>query len=214
MAIRSKERSPARRGALTTLSGAPGLEGRSLENAIGSRVRALRRERDLSAVELSAAAGLSAGMLSKIENGQISPSLSSLDALARALNVPLTSLFAVYEERRDCSFVPAGKGLAIERRGTKVGHAYQLLGHGIGGSIAVEPYLIRLAENAEPYTGFQHGGTEFIFMLRGKVSYRVGDIQHDLRPGDSLMFDSGALLGPARMADHPVEFLSIITNGR
>ena len=58
-------------------------------------------------------------MLSKIENGGTSPSLSTLQALARALNVPLTSFFADFEERRDCSYVRAGQGVLIERRGTK-----------------------------------------------------------------------------------------------
>ena len=73
---------------------------------------------------------------------RISPSLSTLDALAEALNVPITSLFADIEERRDCSFVKAGPGVRIERRGTKAGHLYDLLGHSLAGDIAVEPYLI------------------------------------------------------------------------
>ena len=60
-------------------------------------------------------------MLSKIENGAVSASLESLEVLARALNVPLTSFFATYEERRDCSYVEAGKGVTIERRGTQGG---------------------------------------------------------------------------------------------
>jgi hypothetical protein len=79
-------------------------------------------------------------MLSKIENGQISPSLASLQALATALNVPLTTFFTTFEEKRDCSFVKAGTGVRIERRGTKAGHQYSLLGHALGGAVVVEPY--------------------------------------------------------------------------
>jgi len=70
----------------------------SLAEAIGSQVRSLRRKLDLTGAELADQAGLSAGMLSKIENGVVSASIESLDALARALNVPLTTFFASYEE--------------------------------------------------------------------------------------------------------------------
>ena len=58
--------------------------------AIGAQVRNLRRKLDLTGAELAEQAGLSAGMLSKIENGAVSASIESLEALARALNVPLT----------------------------------------------------------------------------------------------------------------------------
>src|SRR5882757_10295529 len=114
---------------LKTGSSAPSTEARSLERALGAQIRLLRRKQDLSVSDLATAAGISLGMLSKIENGQISPSLTTVQALATALSVPISSLFASVEERQDCSFVPAGRGVNIERRGTKAGHNYQLLGH-------------------------------------------------------------------------------------
>ena len=132
-------------------------------------MRNLRHKLDLTGAELADQAGLSAGMLSKIENGAVSASIDSLEALSRALNVPLTTFFASYEEQRDCSYVPRGQGVNIERRGTKAGHQYQLLGHSISGEVVVEPYLITLTEEAKPYTMFQHAGVEFIYMLTGKV---------------------------------------------
>ncbi len=114
---------------LRTGSAAPSeLSARPLEASIGLEVRRLRKSIDLTVTELGAAAGISAGMLSKIENGSISPSLGTLDALAKALNVPITRLFAETDERQDCSFVKAGAGVRIERRGTKAGHLYDLLG--------------------------------------------------------------------------------------
>jgi transcriptional regulator with XRE-family HTH domain len=195
---------------LTTGSGAPGAQERSLERAIGAQIRDLRQRFHLSVVDLANAAAISAGMMSKIENGQISPSLSTLQALAGALNVPITALFSAFEERRDCSYVPAGQGVVIDRRGTKVGHIYQLLGHTLGGDIVVEPYLITLNEEAAPYTGFRHAGTEFIYMLTGEVVYRHADRTYRLKPGDSLLFDSGALHGPETLVERPMTYLSII----
>ena len=178
--------------------------------AIGAQVRNLRRKLDLTGAELAEQAGLSAGMLSKIENGTVSASVESLDALARALNVPLTSFFASYEEKRDCSFVPASHGVLIERRGTKAGHQYELLGHSISGEIVVEPYLITLTKEAKPYTLFQHAGVEFIYMLTGRVLYRHADKTYPLAPGDSLFFDSAGLHGPEELTELPMTYLSII----
>ncbi|MBV5270798.1 MAG: helix-turn-helix transcriptional regulator [Afipia sp.] len=198
----------------STGSNAPVESSRALERALGARIRFIRREQDLSVLDLSSAANISAGMLSKIENGQISPSLSTLQSIANALKVSLSMLFAASEERRDCSYVRAKQGVVIERRGTKVGHVYQLLGHVIGGDVAVEPYLITLEENAEAFTGFQHSGIEFIYMLSGEVIYRHGDTSHRLRPGDSLMFDSGALHGPETLVKRPMTYLSIIVYPR
>ena len=193
-----------------TGSGAPPSVARTLEQALGAQVRRMRRQHDITAVELAEAANISTGMLSKIENGQISPSLGTLQALAAALNVPISNLFGAFEENRDCSYVRAGQGVVIERRGTKVGHQYELLGHALGGDVVVEPYLITLREEARPHTAFQHGGLEFIYMLSGEVVYRHGDRTYPLRPGDALLFDSAAPHGPEELVSRPMTYLSII----
>lgn len=198
----------------TTGSSAPGVATRTLEQALGSQIRTLRRKLDLTVSDLATAAGISNGMLSKIENGQISPSLATLQALAGALNVPISALFASFEEKRGCSYVRAGQGVTIERRGTKVGHQYQLLGHALGGEIGVEPYLITLREDAAPYTCFQHGGIEYLYMLSGELLYRHGDRSYELRAGDSLMFDSSAPHGPEKLSNLPATYLSIIVYPR
>ncbi len=197
-----------------TGSGAPAAIASTLEDALGIQVRAIRRQLDLTVSDLAGAAGISVGMLSKIENGQISPSLATLQAISKALNVPITTLFSTFEERRDCSFVRAHQGVIIERRGTKVGHQYELLGHGLGGDIVVEPYLITLSEEAAAYTGFRHAGVEFIYMLSGEVVYRHDDRTYHLRPGDSLMFDSGAAHGPEDLIVTPMSYLSVIVYTR
>lgn len=182
----------------------------SISAAIGSQVRNLRHKLELTGAELAEQAGLSAGMLSKIENGAVSASIESLEALSRALNVPLTTFFAIYEEQRDCSFVQSGHGVIIERRGTKAGHEYQLLGHSIAGEVVVEPYLITLTEEAKPYTLFQHAGVEFLYMLSGKVLYRHADKAYPMAPGDALFFDAGAPHGPEELTKLPMTYLSII----
>ncbi len=195
---------------LATGSGAPDVVLRSLEDAIGAQVRDYRKHAGLTVSELATAADISSGMLSKIENGQISPSLSTLQLLSSALNLPLTMLLASFEGDRGCSYVRRGEGVAIRRRGTKVGHNYQLLGQSLGGNIAVEPYIITLNEDAEPYTEFRHEGIEFIHMLVGEVFYAHGDRSYHLQPGDSIMFDSAELHGPQKLVKLPMTYLSII----
>lgn len=200
---------------LRTGSSAPAEESpRSLEVGIGAEVHRLRKSLDLTVAELGAAAGLSAGMLSKIENGAISPSLGTLKSLAATLNVPISRLFSESEERRECSFVKAGSGARIERRGTKAGHQYDLLGHSMSGELAVEPYLITLRQDAAPYTHFRHAGTEIIYMLSGKVRYRHDDQTYLMEQGDTLCFDASARHGPEELVQAPMQYLSIIVYPR
>lgn len=197
-----------------TGSSAPDPGERALERALGTQIRAIRRQQDLSISDLAGAAGISNGMLSKIENGAISPSLTTLQAISSVLQVPLSSLFASFEEREDCSYVPAGQGVLIDRRGTKVGHMYHLLGAVLRGEVVVEPYLITLSEDAVAYTGFRHSGIEFLYMLEGEVNYRHGSRTYHLTPGDSLLFDSSALHGPEHLPGVRARYLSVIVYPR
>jgi transcriptional regulator with XRE-family HTH domain len=207
---RKKPRSRRAANDLRTGSRAPGEMVRSLEAEIGAEVRKLRKDLELTVSELGAAAGISAGMLSKIENGSISPSLATLHSLSAALNVPISRLFSEREEQRDCSFVKGGHGVRIERRGTKAGHLYDLLGHSLGGPVGVEPYLITLKKDAVAYTNFRHAGVEFIYMLSGKVRYRHADRSYVMEPGDALFFDAAARHGPEELIKSPMTYLSII----
>ena len=191
-------------------------KGRSLEAAIGREVRNFRHQLNMTVAQLSVASGMSAGMLSKIENGQTSPSLTTLQTLARALGVPLTTLFARFEERRSAVFVKAGEGVEMERRGTRAGHQYNLLGHiaATSSEVQVEPYLITLSSESDVFPTFQHEGLEFLYMLDGEVVYRHGDELFTMQPGDSLFFDADAPHGPEKLVTLPARYLSIISYRR
>ncbi len=191
-----------------------GARENDLEVAIGREVRAFRQQLDMTVLALAKAAGLSTGMLSKIENGGISPSLNTLQALSRALHVPVTAFFRRFEEERTATFVRAGTGLKIERRGTRAGHQYQLLGHSSGKRIQVEPYLITLTAESDVFPLFQHSGVEFLYMLEGEVGYRHSDKTYVLRPGDSLYFDADAPHGPEELRKLPIRFVSVIAYPR
>ena len=185
---------------------------KNLEVAIGRQVRELRRRQRLTGADLATQTGLSVGMLSKIENGQISPSLTTLQMLANALRVPLVQLFSGFGEARGAMHVKSGRGVETERAGTRAGHQYNLLGH-IGSNnsgVVVEPYLITLTDESDRFPTFQHEGMEMLYMLEGRVDYRHGERLYRLEPGDSLLFDADAPHGPEVLIDLPALFLSII----
>lgn len=71
----------------------------NLERAIGREVRACRKKLGITVADLANATGLSLGMLSKIENGNISPSLTTLQSLSHALGVPLRRSSAATRSR-------------------------------------------------------------------------------------------------------------------
>jgi transcriptional regulator with XRE-family HTH domain len=181
-----------------------------LIEAVGAQVKSLRQALNMTSTEAAKAAGLSVAMLSKIENGQTAPSLATLQALANALNVPVTALFARYDQKRDATYVKAGQGLVIDRRGSRAGHRYELLGHSLHSPLRIEPFLITLDENSDAYPVFQHPGYELIYMLSGEVTYRHADRSYLLKPGDSLFFDAEAPHGPEDLRKLPARYLSVI----
>ena len=185
----------------------------NLEMAIGHEVRTYRKALGITVSDLATATGMSVGMLSKIENGNISPSLTTLQSLSKALGIPLTSFFRRFEEPRNATFVKSGQGINIERRGTRAGHQYSLLGHIDNNSsgVTVEPYLITLTAESDVFPTFQHEGMEFLFMLEGEVVYRHGDQLYQMEPGDSLFFDADAPHGPEQLVKLPCRYLSIIS---
>jgi len=184
-----------------------------LEVAIGREVRAFRRKQEITVAGLSATTGLSIGMLSKIENGNTSPSLTTLQTLSNALSVPLTAFFRGFEEGHTAVHTKAGEGVELERDGTRGNHQYNLLGH-IGSNasgVIVEPYLITLSEKSDVFPTFQHGGIETIYMLEGEVDYRHGEDVYPLKPGDTLFFDADAPHGPEVLVKLPARYLAVIS---
>jgi len=183
-----------------------------LEMCIGREVRQLRRKHDMTVTELAELAGLSSGMLSKIENGHTSPSLTTLQSLSSALNVSITALMRKFEERRDATFVAAGGGLKIQRRGTRAGHEYRVLGHSLDEEITMEPFVITLTDKSEVFPAFEHQGTEFLYVLEGRMDYHHGGATYVMGPGDSLFFDAEAAHGPENLVETPIRFVCVIVH--
>jgi transcriptional regulator with XRE-family HTH domain len=188
----------------------PALKRSPAAAQLGAQLRSLRMAAGISAAALSKNAGLSRSMLSRVENGLVSPSIEALDRMASALDVPMSRFFVDQVRRSDCSFVSAGKGLRVEREGVIRGYSYELIGHLLSGNLFVEPYKVELSADAQPYATFQHPGTKFLHFLSGRLRYRYGSKIMTIGPGDTLLFDATALHGTEEIMAHPVTYLSVV----
>jgi len=185
----------------------------ALMQVIAQRLREYRLQVGRTVTQLAADAGMSKGMVSKIENGQAATSLPTLARLAAALGIPITAFFRGLDEERDVFLVKAGQGMDIAHRNARVGHRYQLLGSMRGPQKRMEPTLVTLMERTEVFALYQHPGTEFLFMLAGRMEYGVGAGVHLLEPGDSLQFEGEVPHGPKSLLTLPAQFLAVKAYG-
>jgi transcriptional regulator with XRE-family HTH domain len=161
-----------------------GKEAESVD--VGQRLRILREERGISMRALARRSGLSANALSMIERGLTSPSVSTLNKLATALEVPITAFFRQEPVREQIVFRKAS-----ER--TRIPFLRGLI-EGLGGESfvgRVEAFLLSLESGGSsgPH-GMIHSGHELVFCLRGVLEYEVESQHFLLEPGDSLIFTS------------------------
>ncbi len=186
----------------------------TLRNYLGRALRDRRREHALTITDVAELARISPGMLSKIENGQVAPTLDVIERTCTALGLTLGKLFQNYAvPDGSAQQVKAGQGMEVVRVGTKRGHTYHLLAYGRGPRKLFEPFLITMNDQSEAFPSFQHEGTEFIYMLQGKIAYRHGRNTYRLEPGDALTFAGNVLHGPEHLVEVPIRFLSIIIYG-
>ena len=183
----------------------------ALERYLGNAVRDLRQRHGLTIADVAERAAISRGMLSKIENAQTATSLDTLTRLARALGVSLSTLFRNYDvPDGSAQLVKNGEGMEVVRRGTKRGHTYHLLAYDQGPTKLFEPFLITIDSESATFPVFEHPGTEFLYMLEGRMEYRHGQHTYLLTPGDSLTFRGEVPHGPEILIECPIRFLATI----
>ncbi|MGW4651307.1 helix-turn-helix domain-containing protein [Kitasatospora sp. NPDC004289] len=165
-------------------------------DAIGPRLRTLRRDRGLTLEALAESTGISVSTLSRLESGKRRPSLELLIPLARAHRVALDQLVAA----------PASGDPRVHLQPV----------HRHDGSVVVPltqyPGRVRVFKQVlaprEPKL-VTHGGYEWLYVLAGTVRLILGEAELTLRPGEAAEFDTSEphWFGPAD--DHPVEVLHL-----
>lgn len=186
------------------------VEKPPLDQLIGAAVKAHRVLAAMTLAELSAKAKVSPAMISKIERGQVSASLSTLEALAQATGVPLINFFAGTVETTDVSFVAAGEGVTVQRMGSGFGHVYKLIGRAEANHVAFESFNVTLEGPLVPRPLYQHEGIEFVHVTAGEMVYRCGEGLYHMRPGDSLSYDASTAHGAIELKTEKVSFITLV----
>ena len=183
----------------------------ALDLRLGRAIKSLRLQNGLTHKELAAASSTSGAMLQRIENGKVSASIETLANIADSFGMSLSVLFRELETPiGGAQHIAKGEGMEVVRTGTKKGHVYELLSYNQGPQKIFEPFLIKLDDASEVFPDFSHPGTEFIYMLEGKIEYHHGEKTYSLKPGDSLTFSGEIPHGPEKLVQVPIRFLAII----
>ncbi|MDD5466990.1 MAG: XRE family transcriptional regulator [Anaerolineales bacterium] len=156
-----------------------------MENGVGMRLKFLRNQSGLSLRALSSRCGLSINAISQIERGENSPTVSTLQRLAAALEIPITDFFRE-DGRQACIFIRNYGGLQTQNEHITM----ESLGTGLANQQLV-PFRMRLEAGSDNFDDLiAHPGEEFVFCLSGDLEYSVGDERFNLKLGDSLLFDA------------------------
>ena len=159
---------------------------------MGERVRKVRKRRGLSLQDISQRTDIDIYMLSRIEEGVVTPPLGTVIRLAKALDMKM-GYFISGEENKAYTIVRRDDRRVVARydskKGKQYGYEYESLAphkkdrH-------MEPFLVTLEPAQTEEERSTHDGQEFIFVLQGRMEVRLGREIHILEPGDAIYYDS------------------------
>jgi transcriptional regulator with XRE-family HTH domain len=184
------------------------------EREIITKIQTLRKSKRMTLEQLAKRTGLTKGYLSQIENSSKAPPFSTLDKIAYALGVDITSFFVNHEsEQEDTSItiVHPEERKKIAPGGLRRGYGYESLAYKKAGK-NMEPYLITV--DSKSSGTFKHDGEEFLFVLDGGMEFNYGGRRHQVKTGDSIYFDSGIEHSGRALGGSKVKMLCIIFNYR
>ena len=186
------------------------LPGRKIDRAIGASLKELRVQRGQSARRLANASGISAAMVSRIENGLVSPSVGTLAALAEALEVPIASLFReAHTDHTDYTLVRHGEGLKSTRITEQHSHEYINLSWHVRKDLRFQARRVELLRDGGPPPTYVGHGVVFVQVLEGEAVYRYGQEKFTLRTGDSISVDAELNHGFVEVLSPKFVFLTV-----
>jgi transcriptional regulator with XRE-family HTH domain len=160
------------------------IDREKMKYMLGHRLREIRLKQGMSMRSLAEKSDVSANTMSLIENGKTSPSVSTLQQIAVALQVPLTAFFEKEIIREPAIFTKYD-----QRERTKFIYGQvEVLGSGIEG---LQPFIIHLDPHSESGTEpLTQDGKEFVYCLTGQVVYHIAGKAYLLERGDSLVISA------------------------
>jgi transcriptional regulator with XRE-family HTH domain len=183
-----------------------------LTEQVGRRVRALREARGLSLRDLALRSGVSAPMLSQVERGETSPTLSVAQRIAAGLDLPLSTLLRL-DERQHVAIVRKANR-RIERRD---GHRVDELSPSLPGERAsVTLHVLKAgARTGSPADRPVHapGSRETVVASSGRLALMIDGERYDLREGDTVTFDADLPHHFENPGVRAATFLAVVTAG-
>jgi transcriptional regulator with XRE-family HTH domain len=160
---------------------------------IGPKIRALRQKKKLGLVQLGEHTGLSPAMLSKIERGQLFPTLPTLLRIALVFGVGLEHFFVETEERPAVAVIRRNDRLRLPDRPDEEppSYVFESLDFPVTDR-AMESFYAEFPVRSKPSKPHQHGRAEFIYVIEGQLVVNVDGTDIVLDEGDSMYFDSSA----------------------
>lgn len=155
---------------------------------LAQRIKAKRRELNLTLEQVSKRTGLTRSVLSKVENFRVTPSLPALDKIALALSTSVSELTEGLDERPQFVIVRRGEGVQVERDKPESRIVYESLAHQKYGK-SMDPILLDVPAGTARKKALKHEGEEFVYVISGRVDLEYGEETHHLKAGDSAYFD-------------------------
>jgi transcriptional regulator with XRE-family HTH domain len=173
--------------------------------SIGEKLRTLRLRKSMGLVELGKHTGLSAALLSKLERGKLFPTLPTLLRIAMVFGVGLDFFFADERKRRTVGIVRKQERVRFpERPGVQdVPYYFECLDYQATErklSAFLADFQELAAEKAKPHA---HAGVEFLFVIKGSLTIKIGSEEFQLEPEDAIYFDSAVQHSYRRRGSKP-----------
>lgn len=181
-----------------------GIPFKAADGAVGSTLKKLRTERDLSIRKVSEDTGFSSSFISKLENGKTSITLRNLIKLLNYYGVKMAEVFSS----------PVSRKLVFRRDERRVVESQEhvRLEFLIDLKAAeVEPILADFMPGAEYREVLEHGGKEFALVLKGEFRFELEDVAHILHEGDCVYFPGEKAHGWQNLTDSDASVLMVIT---
>lgn len=157
---------------------------------IGPKIRTLRLEKGLALAELGAQSGLSSGMLSKVERGQVFPTLPTLLRIAMVFGVGLDHFFRPDEDRPMFEITRAGDRLSMPDRPDGTAYRFESLDFAADRR-GFEGYVARFPAGGTASVPHSHPGEELVYVIAGGLEITAHGRAHVLGAGDAAHFDAG-----------------------
>jgi transcriptional regulator with XRE-family HTH domain len=183
---------------------------KSAEIKLANRLRQLRQDKHLTLKQLATAAGMSQAYLSRVENHKVSLTISGLEQLAEALDVPMAIFFDEDSRNVPIAHTPAGQGKRKRFRGPE-GAIFEMLAAAKKGKL-MEPLITDLRTALEPMPLKAHSGEEFNYVLSGECILSYGDNRIHLRQGDSVYYDASIPHSAHAIKGRPCRLLAIVSS--